>query len=65
MTWDQVECRWHDVKGKLKAEWRELTDADIAALSGNREELIGRFGVRYQMRREDAEKQLDAWLKTI
>lgn len=65
MNWDQVVGNWTQLKGKLREKWGDLTEDDIARLAGNREQLIGRLQERYGIAREEAERQVSNWLKTM
>lgn len=64
MNWDQIEGNWKQFKGKAKQQWSKLTDDDIGRLSGKREELVGVVQERYGYQKEQAEKEIDNWLKT-
>ncbi len=61
MNWDQVEGRWKEFKGKARQQWGELTDDDLDAVAGRRQELAGKIQTRYGKSREEAEREVDAW----
>jgi len=63
MNWDQIEGNWTKAKGKLRAQWGKLTDDDLTVINGKREELAGRLQERYGYQKEQAEKEIDAWMK--
>jgi uncharacterized protein YjbJ (UPF0337 family) len=65
MNWDQVEGKWKQVKGKMREKWGKLTDDDLDVIAGRRDHLIGRLQERYGVAREEAEKQADAFVKTL
>jgi len=44
MDWNQVEGNWKQVRGK---QWGKLTDSDLTAIDGRREELEGKLQERY------------------
>ena len=46
-------------------EWGKLTDDDIAVINGQRQELVGRLQIRYGLAKEEAEKQVERWEKTV
>lgn len=64
MTWDQVQGDWMQIKGKLRQNWAMLTDDDVMRIDGKREELIGRLQARYGFARAEAEREIEAWLKS-
>lgn len=61
MNSDQFEGQWKQLKGKVKQRWGKLTDSDLTALSGKKDELVGRIQERYGITREQAEKEADEW----
>jgi len=63
MNWDQIEGNWMKAKGKLRQQWGKLTDDDIARINGKREELAGRLQERYGYVKEQADREIDDWMK--
>lgn len=61
MKWDRIEAQWKDYAGSAKAHWSKLTDDDFEALTGTKGHLIGRIQKRYEITRQEAEKQVDEW----
>jgi uncharacterized protein YjbJ (UPF0337 family) len=59
MNSDQFEGKWKQLKGSVKQRWAKLTDDDITALSGKKDELVGRLQERYGYTREQAEREAD------
>jgi len=62
MNWDRVQGNWREFKGKAKQKWGKLTDDDLELVEGKREELLGRLQQRYGIAKDEANKQIDAWL---
>ena len=58
MNKDRVEGKWHQIKGKVKEEWNELTDDEIDAAEGRLEQLAGRIQEKYGIEKDRAEKRL-------
>jgi uncharacterized protein YjbJ (UPF0337 family) len=54
------EGRWDQLKGKVKEQWGDLTDDDLAVTEGNWDQLVGRIKERTGQRAEDIERDLDA-----
>lgn len=65
MNWDLVEGQWKELKGKVRSKWGKLTDDDLEAVAGKRDQLIGRLQQRYGVRRDAAEADVDAWIKEV
>jgi uncharacterized protein YjbJ (UPF0337 family) len=62
MNWDQIEGKWKQLAGSVKAAWGDLTDDEIAEINGNREKLEGKIQEKYGKSKEDAKKTVDDWL---
>ena len=65
MNWDQVEGNWKQVKGKMRERWGKLTDDDLDRIGGKRDQAVGRIQEAYGIAREQAEKDLDDWYRTL
>jgi uncharacterized protein YjbJ (UPF0337 family) len=63
MNSDQFEGKWKQLKGTVKQRWGKLTDDDVTALSGKKDELVGKIQERYGITREQAEKEADEWAR--
>jgi uncharacterized protein YjbJ (UPF0337 family) len=61
MDWNRVQGNWKQVAGKVKAKWGKLTDDDLTAINGRREELEGKIQERYGIAKDQARKDVDAW----
>lgn len=61
MNWDIAQGNWKQLKGKVKEQWGELTEDDIARIEGRRDQLIGRVQERYGVARDEAERQVRDW----
>jgi uncharacterized protein YjbJ (UPF0337 family) len=64
MNWDRVEGNWKEIKGKVHQQWGKLTNDDLEVIHGKRIELTGRLQQRYGIAKDEAERQIDDWLKT-
>jgi uncharacterized protein YjbJ (UPF0337 family) len=63
MNSDQFEGKWKQLKGQVKQRWGKFTDDDITALSGKKDELVGKIQERYGITREQAEREADEWAR--
>lgn len=63
MNQDIVEGKWTQLKGKVKEQWGRLTDDDIDQLEGKKDQLVGKVQERYGIARDEASREVDAWLK--
>jgi uncharacterized protein YjbJ (UPF0337 family) len=65
MDWNRVEGNWKEVKGKVKEKWAKLTDDDLTAINGQRDQLEGRLQKRYGYAKDQAKKDVDTWFSSL
>jgi len=65
MNWDLVEGKWKELKGSIRSKWGKLTDDDLEAVAGKKDQLVGRIQQRYGLQRDEAETEVDSWLSKI
>ena len=63
MNRDNIQGNWEQLKGKVQKQWGKLTDDDLDVIEGQRKELVGRVQERYGYARDQAEKEVDHFLK--
>ncbi len=64
MNWDQIQGDWMQFKSKVRMNWAKLTDEDLTRIGGRREALARCLQARYGFARGEAEREIDAWMKT-
>jgi uncharacterized protein YjbJ (UPF0337 family) len=65
MNWDRVEGNWTEFKGKVQQKWGKLTDDDLDVIEGKQKELVGRLQQRYGVAKDEAEREINSWLKSV
>jgi uncharacterized protein YjbJ (UPF0337 family) len=65
MNWQQIEGKWDQLKGDVRAKWGKLTDDDMHTLGGKKDNLVGKLVERYGILKEEAETQVDEWLHKL
>lgn len=65
MNWDQIEGQWKDIKGKVREKWAKLTDDDFESIAGKKDRLLGKLQQHYGYEKENAEKELDRFIKGL
>lgn len=65
MNSDRIEGNWKQVSGKIKEQWGKLTDDDLTVAEGDLQQLAGRIQERYGIARDEARRQVDAWMKRV
>lgn len=59
--WEKIKGSWTQSKGAVKEQWGKLTDDDLLAIEGRRDQLVGKIQTRYGISHEDAEAQVSQW----
>jgi uncharacterized protein YjbJ (UPF0337 family) len=65
MNWDEIEGNWKQLKGKVRSQWGKLTDDDVEVVNGKRTELLGLLQTRYGHAKEEAEREIERWIKQL
>ncbi|HEY2622667.1 CsbD family protein [Dyella sp. Tek66A03] len=65
MNQDTIQGQWKQLSGQIKQHWGKLTDDDLKVAEGNSEYLSGRLQERYGMARDEADKQVKEFQKTL
>ena len=63
MNEDMLKGQWTQIKGRVREQWGKLTDDDLDRIEGQSEQLIGRLQERYGWAREDAQREVDSWMR--
>lgn len=58
MDWITAAAEWRNFRGVVRANWRTLTDIDLAGISGDRACLATRIQERYGLSSAQAEQQI-------
>lgn len=65
MNSDIIQGNWTQLKGKVQQQWGKLTGDDLDRIEGKRKELVGLVQERYGYAREQAEQEVDRFLKNM
>jgi uncharacterized protein YjbJ (UPF0337 family) len=65
MNWDSIKGNWRQLRGKAKAQWGKLTDDDLDVVEGRRDQLVGKIQERYGTSRDEADRQVDDWIRGL
>jgi len=65
MDEDILRGNWKKLKGRLREQWGELTNDDVARIQGNRLQLEGALQERYGYAKEEARDEVDDWLDRV
>lgn len=64
MNWDQIEGKWKQMKGDVKARWGKLTDDELDRIDGNREKLAGHIQEKYGKTKDEANREIEHFCTT-
>ncbi|HUO30306.1 MAG TPA: CsbD family protein [Bryobacteraceae bacterium] len=62
MNWTEIEGQWNQVKGSAREKFGKLTDDDMQVIAGKKDQFLGKLQERYGMSKEQAQRDLDAWM---
>ena len=65
MNWDKIEGNWKQFKGHAKTKWGKLTDDDLDVAAGKRDILAGKLQERYGYGKDQAERELDTFSRSL
>jgi uncharacterized protein YjbJ (UPF0337 family) len=65
MNSDQLSGKWKQVTGKVKEKWGKLTDSDLTEVQGRQDQLVGKIQERYGLAKEEAQKQVHAFVTAL
>lgn len=65
MTWDEIESNWMQLSDKVRGVWGKLTDEDYERIAGQRDMLLAAIQNRYGISKDEAERELDAFERSL
>jgi len=65
MNWDTISGKWNELKGQAHSKWAKLTDDDLESVKGKFESLVGRLQQRYGHSRDQAEREVDDFIRNV
>jgi len=65
MNWDRIEGNWKQFAGQARQKWGKLTDSDWEIIAGEKDELAGRIQERYGMARDEVNREIDNWARSL
>ncbi|HSH84664.1 MAG TPA: CsbD family protein [Guyparkeria sp.] len=65
MDSDRIKGNWNQIKGRIKQEWGQLTDDDLAEAEGHRDFLIGKVQEKYGIAKDEAREQVEAFERKL
>ncbi len=59
MNTTQLKGNWHELKGKLKQKYANLTDDDLTFAEGKEEEMLGRLQQKLGRTKEQLRDEIE------
>jgi uncharacterized protein YjbJ (UPF0337 family) len=60
-----MQGNWTELKGKMQKQWGKLTNDDLDMIEGDRKQLVGRIQQRYGYAKEQAQREVDNFAKSM
>ena len=65
MNWDQIKNNWKEVSDRIKLTWGKLSEDDLTAIAGQRDQLTGLLQERYGYEKVNAESKVDEFAQAL
>lgn len=65
MNWDQIEGKWKELAGGIKAHWGRITDDELTEIAGQRDKLAGIIQNKYGLAKDAVEEQISTFQKSL
>ncbi len=65
MNKDIIQGQWKELRGKVQKQWGNLTDNELDRINGQRTELEGALQKQYGYTKEQAEREVDNFLRDL
>lgn len=65
MNWNQIKNNWNTVSDKIRRTWGKLSDEDLRAVAGRREQLAIMLQRRYGYATVVAENKVDLFVQEL
>lgn len=63
--WEPIAAHWQEFSREAKKKWKQLTDDELAQVSGSRNTLALMIQRRYFVTRKTAHQQIDGWVDKL
>ena len=62
MDWSRIERDWNHYKVHVKERWERLSDQQIEATMGKRDELSLCVQKAYELSKQEADRRIEVWV---
>lgn len=65
MNWETISGNWKEFSGRLKEKWGDLTDDELLAIEGKRDQIAGLLEKKYGIAKLESERRVDEWAEGL
>lgn len=65
MEWERISANWSHWRDRVRERWSRLSEIELTAIAGRREQLAARIQDVYGLSQEEAERQLLNWERNL
>lgn len=65
MDWKQLEKNWKKMGERIQQKFSELSDEELDRIGGDRQKMQEYLQKHYDLKKEEAEKRLDTFMKGL
>jgi uncharacterized protein YjbJ (UPF0337 family) len=65
MDWDRISGNWAHWRDRVRERWGRLTNDELDAVAGRRDQLVRRIQNAYGIAPAEAERQLRNWERSL
>lgn len=65
VDWNRISGNWTHWRGRVRERWGRLTDDHLDVIRGRREQLTGSIQSLYGIGKDEAERQLRNWERSL
>ena len=65
MEWERISANWSHWRDRVRERWSRLSELELTAIAGRRDQLAARIQDTYGLSPEETERQLLNWERNL
>jgi uncharacterized protein YjbJ (UPF0337 family) len=65
MDWERISANWSHWRDRVRERWSRLTEVELTAIAGRREQLAAKIQEVYGLTPDETERQLLNWERNL
>ena len=65
MEWERISANWAHWRDRVRERWSRLSEIELTAIAGRRDQLAARIQDVYGLSSEETERQLLNWERNL